>query len=99
VNGIQVVTEPHRSAILRLIWERERPAGEIASQFDVTFGAVSQHLAVLRDAGFVDVRRVGNRRLYRAAPERIGSLRAVLEAMWATELDRLATAVEEDRHG
>jgi DNA-binding transcriptional ArsR family regulator len=64
-------------------------------QFDVTFGDVSQHLAVLRDAGFVTVRRVGNRRFYRADQQGLGSFRAVLEAMWAATLDRLADAAED----
>ena len=55
MDALQVIGEPRRREILRLVWDRERTAGDIAGQFDVTFGAVSQHLAVLRDAGFVDV--------------------------------------------
>jgi DNA-binding transcriptional ArsR family regulator len=39
--------------MLRLVWDQERPAGDIAARFDVTFGAVSQHLRVLEDAGLV----------------------------------------------
>jgi DNA-binding transcriptional ArsR family regulator len=97
VNLIQVITEPRRSEILRIVWDDERSAGEIASHFGVTFGAVSQHLGVLRSAGFVRVRKDGNRRLYRADRERIGPLKAVLEAMWRSELDRLAAAIEDER--
>ncbi|MGH2393353.1 MAG: metalloregulator ArsR/SmtB family transcription factor, partial [Candidatus Limnocylindria bacterium] len=66
MDALQVVSQPHRREILRLVWDRELSAGEIADQFDVTFGAVSQHLRVLRDAGFVRARRDGNRRLYHA---------------------------------
>jgi DNA-binding transcriptional ArsR family regulator len=62
----------------------------------VTFGAVSQHLGILRDAGFVQLRREGNRRLYRADRERLGPLALALEAMWTQTLDRLADAVESD---
>ena len=94
MNPIQVITEPRRSEILRIVWDEERSAGEIASQFGITFGAVSQHLGVLRSAGFVRVRKDGNRRLYRADRQRIGPLKAVLQAMWRSELDRLAQAVE-----
>lgn len=68
-------------------------AGDIASRFDVTFGAISQHLAVLREADLVTVRREGNRRLYQARKERLGPLRAFLEAMWEDTLDELAAAV------
>jgi DNA-binding transcriptional ArsR family regulator len=54
----------------------------VAARFDVTFGAVSQHLRALVEAGLVSVRRDGRRRLYRARPEQLGSLRAVLEDLW-----------------
>src|SRR3954471_8324914 len=96
MDGLQIVSEPRRREILRLVWDGELMAGEIADRFDLTFGAVSQHLAVLRDAGFVRVRRDGVRRFYRADRERLGPLAAVLEAMWSTTLDRLAEAVEAD---
>ncbi len=97
MDALQIVTEPSRRRILRLVWDEEMAAGEIAEQFDVTFGAVSQHLAVLRDARFVDVRKDGTRRLYRANRERLGPLAAVLESMWTAALDDLAAAVEDHR--
>jgi DNA-binding transcriptional ArsR family regulator len=96
MDALQVIGEPRRREILRLVWDRELPAGEIADRFDLTFGAVSQHLGVLRGAGFVRVRRDGNRRFYQADRERLGPLAAVLEAMWTSTLDRLAAAVEAD---
>ena len=94
MDALQIVSEPRRRAILRLVWDRELSAGEIADRFDVTFGAVSQHLAVLRGAGFVDARKDGNRRLYLANRERLGPLAALLESMWTDALDRLASAAE-----
>lgn len=90
---LQVIAEPRRREILSLVWDEEMAAGDIASRFDVTFGAISQHLAVLRDAGLVIARRDGNRRIYRARKEELGPLRAVLEAMWQDTLDDLASAV------
>jgi DNA-binding transcriptional ArsR family regulator len=96
MDALQVIGEPRRREILRLVWDRERTAGEIAAQFDVTFGAVSQHLGVLRDAGFVNVRRAGNQRFYRTDRRALGPLAKALEAMWASSLDRLAEAVEAD---
>ena len=96
MDGLQVLGEPTRREILRLVWDGERSAGEIADRFPVTFGAVSQHLGVLRDAGFVTVRPVGNRRFYRADRAALGPLAQVLEAMWTTSIDRLAAAVEAD---
>ena len=96
MDALQVVSEPRRREILRLVWDKELSAGEIAGQFDVTFGAVSQHLGILREAGFVRARREGNRRLYRADLEGLGPLAFALEAMWTVTLDRLAEAVESD---
>lgn len=96
MDALRVIGEPRRREILRLVWDRERSAGEIAAAFDVTFGAVSQHLAVLRRAGLVDVRALGNQRFYRANRTALGPLAAALEQMWSTSLDRLAEAVEAD---
>ena len=96
MDAARIAFEPHRREILRLVWDRERSAGEIADEFDVTFGAVSQHLKVLRDAGFVRARRDGNRRLYLADRAGLGPLGLALEAMWVDTLDRLAAAVEAD---
>jgi DNA-binding transcriptional ArsR family regulator len=94
--ALRAVSEPRRQQILRLVWDQERPAGDIAASFDVTFGAVSQHLRVLADAGLVSVRRDGRRRLYRARPEQLGPLRTVLEDLWRSGLEELATLAEAD---
>jgi DNA-binding transcriptional ArsR family regulator len=94
VDSLQVIAEPRRRAILRMVWDEELAAGVIASRFDVSFAAVSQHLAVLRDRGLVTVRRDGTRRLYQANREALGPLGQVLEQMWAARLDELATLAE-----
>jgi DNA-binding transcriptional ArsR family regulator len=91
---LAVIAQPRRQAILRLCWSQERTAGELADAFDVTFGAVSQHLKVLRDAGLVTVRPEGTRRFYRADRTALGPLSAYLEAQWAEHLDNLATLAE-----
>jgi DNA-binding transcriptional ArsR family regulator len=94
MDALQVVAEPRRRAILELVWDRELPAGEIARHFDVTGPAVSQHLAVLREWGFVSMRREGQQRLYRADPNALGELRPLLEGMWRGKLDELARLAE-----
>lgn len=74
-----------------MIWERELTAGDIhRAMSEVSFGAVSQHLKVLRDADVVEVRRVGKNRYYRARCESFGPLVPWLEQMWAQSLERLA---------
>jgi DNA-binding transcriptional ArsR family regulator len=96
VDGLQVVAEPRRRDILQLVWSRELAASAIAAHFDVSFPAVSQHLGVLRDAGFVSVRREGRTRLYSADRKALGPLRPLLEKMWNDKLDRLAGLIEKE---
>jgi DNA-binding transcriptional ArsR family regulator len=96
MDGLQVVLEPHRREILRMVWDAETSAGGIAQRFDVSFGAVSQHLAVLRDAGYVTVRKQGRQRFYQADRAALGDLARVLEAMWGAPLDRLVDTIEAD---
>ena len=93
---LQVIAEPRRREILRLVWDRELAAGEIAARFDVSFPAVSQHLGVLRNAGVVSIRRDGRTRFYRADRKALGPLRPLLEQMWASSLDRLVDLIEEE---
>ena len=95
VDPVRVVSEPRRREILRLIWDAERPASDIAAHFDVTFGAVSQHLGVLQEAGLVSVRRDGTRRFYRADRSALRPFASMLRSMWAAELDTLAVLAEE----
>lgn len=97
MDALRIVSEPRRREILRLVWDRGRPVGEIAEQFDVTIGAVSQHLAVLREAGYVRVTKDGNQRIYRADQDALGELRLVLESIWAASLDALVAAIESDQ--
>jgi DNA-binding transcriptional ArsR family regulator len=102
--ALKAIAEPRRRAILRLVRDRELPAGEIADQFEVTRPAISQHLRVLKDAGLIVERREGTKRLYRAVPEAVEEIRAFLEQFWDENLDRLKFAAEfeaakEKRHG
>ncbi len=96
---LDAISSPRRRAILRLVWDVERPAGEIASRSDVSWPAVSQNLRVLREAGLVTERREGTRRFYRADPEALGSLQAVLREMWEGDLDAIGAAMERERRG
>jgi DNA-binding transcriptional ArsR family regulator len=94
--ALQAIAEPRRRAILALVRDRELAAGEIASRFEVSRPAISQHLAVLREAGLVTERRAGTRRLYRARPAGATELRAWLEDFWDDGLERLRAAAEQD---
>lgn len=98
MDALQVIAEPRRREILRLVWDAELRAGDIAARFDVSFAAVSQHLGVLRGAKLVSVRREGRERFYRADRTALGALRPVLEQMWGRSLDRLAELAEAEEN-
>jgi DNA-binding transcriptional ArsR family regulator len=88
-TALKAIAEPRRRQILSLVRDEELSAGEIASHFDVTRPAVSQHLNVLKEAGLVNERRNGTRRLYRARPEGLVELREFLQGFWDVRLDTL----------
>ena len=95
MDALQVIAQPRRREILRLVWDDEMSAGDIAARFEVTFPAVSQHLALLRRAGLVSVRRDGAHRFYRADREGLGDLAVILQQMWSSALDDLAALAEQ----
>lgn len=82
--------------MLALTRDGECTAGELATGCGLTRPATSQHLKVLREAGLVSVRALGNQRLYRARPAGLADLRAFIDSFWARRLDALRTAVEVD---
>jgi len=93
--NLAVAAAPRRREILRLVWDRERAAGEIAAEMrDVTFGAVSQHLALLVREGLVSRRAEGRRRFYAARKAALEPLRTWLESSWDDALARLKTRAE-----
>ena len=97
MHAFDILGDPVRRRILEIIADDERSAGDIAAvvqeEFGITQPAVSQHLRVLRDAGFATVRPEGTRRLYIVDP---GPLREVdvwierYRRYWNESFDSLA---------
>ena len=85
-EALRAMAEPHRRQILKLVLEEERSAGDIASHFDVTRPAISQHLRVLQDAGLLDMRKEGTRRMYHVRSAGMDELRASLSTFWGDGL-------------
>jgi DNA-binding transcriptional ArsR family regulator len=92
--ALKAIAEPRRRQILELVRDGELSAGEIAAHFDVTRPAISQHLGVLKEAGLVNERRNGTRRLYVARPEGLRDLQTFLEGFWDERLDALRREAE-----
>lgn len=62
--AFKALGDPTRRAILRMLGEREMPAGEIARRFEASAPATSHHLAVLKAAGLIYARRSGQQLIY-----------------------------------
>jgi DNA-binding transcriptional ArsR family regulator len=104
VHAFDVLGDPVRRRILELLADGERSAGAVTDAVRAEFGisqpAVSQHLRVLREAGFATVRPDGARRLYavRAAPLReVDVWLDRFRRFWAPHLDALATELARGR--
>ena len=92
--AIEAISHPGRRAMLQLVLTRELPVNEIAEQTGLSQPAASQHLKVLREAGLVNSRVDGRRRLYRVDIEGLERLRSELDAYWGPALEALKEASE-----
>jgi len=83
-----------RRTVLERLREGPKSVGEIANDLPVSRPAVSQHLKVLKDAGLVNDRSEGTRRIYHIDPKGLGALRAWLDQFWDSALASFAAEVE-----
>ena len=93
-DALAAIAHPGRRTMLRLVLDREFPVGELATRTGMSQPAASQHLKVLRDAGLVEVRVDGPRRLYRVDFAGLQELREELEEFWGDRLEALRRAAE-----
>jgi DNA-binding transcriptional ArsR family regulator len=99
VTAFAALAEPSRRRILDLLREGERPVGELVDRLRISQPGVSKHLRVLREAGLVNVRADGRRRLYglRAAPlAEMDAWLAPYREHWSGRLDALERHLEEN---
>jgi DNA-binding transcriptional ArsR family regulator len=92
VAPFEALAEPNRRRILDLLRAAERPVGDLVGALAVSQPAVSKHLRVLREAGLVDVRTDGQRRIYRVRSEPLRAVDEWLEPyrrLWESRLDLL----------
>ena len=104
MHAFDVLGDPVRRRLLELLADGERTAGALTEVVQAEFGisqpAVSQHLRVLRETGFTEVRAEGTRRLYsvEATPLReVDEWLARFRSFWAPPLDALATELARGR--
>ncbi|MGB2993422.1 MAG: metalloregulator ArsR/SmtB family transcription factor [Paenisporosarcina sp.] len=93
---IQALTEPKRRVILQLVYENELTSSAIASHFDISAPAISQHLKVLEGAGLVIVRKEGTKRYYGIKKDGFSELKQFIEHFWDDHLLLLKEVAEEE---
>jgi DNA-binding transcriptional ArsR family regulator len=92
MQSLLAIADPTRRRIVELLAVRERSAGELVDEFDMSAPAISQHLKVLREAGLVTVRAEGQSRIQTLNPGGLGDLESWLEktrSVWSRRLDAL----------
>jgi DNA-binding transcriptional ArsR family regulator len=94
VAALKALGEPRRVEILQLLRDGPRTVGEIAAQVDVTQQAVSQHLAVLGQAGLVEARREGTRSIYAIRPDGFAPVEDFVRSFWTPRLRALKDDIE-----
>ena len=97
--ALQALSEPHRMAIVAMLADGERPAGDFVDALPISQPTVSKHLSVLREAGLVTVRKDAQRRLYRLNPAPLAQLDAWLQPyrrFWVDRLDALESHLDKE---
>jgi len=100
-SAFEIIAEPNRRAILSLLVSSQQSVGEIERQLCMTQPAVSKHLRVLRDAGFVESTVDAQRRLYRLKPERfreVDDWLAQFRRFWSAHVDALERHLDRMDH-
>ncbi|MEH7479538.1 metalloregulator ArsR/SmtB family transcription factor [Neobacillus drentensis] len=93
---LHALAEPRRRDILYLVRDGEMTSSSIASHFDISAPAVSQHLKVLEQSGLVIVRRDGTKRYYGIRRDGFSELKQYIDRFWDDSLLRLKEAAEEE---
>jgi len=92
MQSLLAIADPTRRRIVELLAMRERTAGELVEEFDLSAPAISQHLKALRDAGLVQVRTDAQRRIYaldKVGLENIDAWLKDIRRFWGGRLDAL----------
>jgi DNA-binding transcriptional ArsR family regulator len=105
MHALDILGDPVRRRLLELLAEDERSAGDLSAVIQAEFGisqpAVSQHLRVLRDAGFASARPAGTRRIYALEPDRLRDAEEWFDPFrrfWRPRLEALGTELARGRH-
>jgi DNA-binding transcriptional ArsR family regulator len=96
----QTLADPSRVRIVEALLGGERAVNDLVAQMEIHQSGVSRHLRILEDAGFVQMRPDGPRRLYSLRPEPFQALDAWVtryRTLWNARLDAFGDALARKR--
>lgn len=94
--ALAALADPTRRRIYERVVRRPRSVGELARSLPISQPAVSQHLRALRQAGLVQVRPEGTRRIYAADRAGLAELRTYVDSLWQDVLGAFAAYAEKE---
>jgi DNA-binding transcriptional ArsR family regulator len=100
ISTFQALADPARLRIVEAMKSGECAVGEIVERMDIQQSGVSRHLRILTEAGIVQMRPAGQRRLYSLRKEAFDQIEAWVSGYrrhWEARLDRFGTALERSR--
>jgi DNA-binding transcriptional ArsR family regulator len=100
IQGFALLGDPTRRRIIDELRSGEQAVGDLAAKVDIAQSGVSRHLRLLGEAGFVQVRADGQRRLYSLRPEPFQAIDRWIDGyrqLWEGRLDRMERALEQSR--
>jgi DNA-binding transcriptional ArsR family regulator len=93
-NPFDALADEHRRAILGMLGAGGMAVVDIADRLPISRPAVSRHLRLLADAGFVAEERQGTRRIYSLREEGLGAVQRYLEQVWGDAAARFQLFAE-----
>jgi DNA-binding transcriptional ArsR family regulator len=96
-TALAVLADPTRRTVFERLRGGPRPVNALAAGLPVSRPAVSQHLKALKDAGLVEERSEGVRRIYSVRREGLIELRDWLDSFWDDALEAFKQEAEKPR--
>lgn len=99
MQSLTAIADPTRRRIVELLAVRDRTAGELVEEFDLSAPAISQHLNILREAGLVTTRAEGPTRIQSLNPAGFNDLESWLQktrSVWSRRLDALERELRQE---
>jgi DNA-binding transcriptional ArsR family regulator len=94
LDVFQVIADPGRRQMLKMLSENSLPINSLAAHFDMSRPAVSKHVKILYNAGFISIEDIGRERYCTLKKEGFDELQKWInffDNFWKGKLENLET--------